>query len=148
MKFLVKVVRLALLALTLLVAIPLAYSTARGYTTWWFRSGGYVAVDGIQNGYLHRNSKLSAVIITRTDSNESLSYLVQYSRSKSLMNCGEWHAPRFPIFPIGDVNSPCTFFFNGPDNQASDNAVFTTLSARPGFVEFCTVKGKKVTATW
>src|SRR5229473_1193821 len=75
------------------------YSTARGYMTWWFWSRGSVAVDGVRSGYLHRNWEHSAVIITRTDSKASQSYLVWLPGKKSLIHCGEWHAPRLPAFP-------------------------------------------------
>jgi hypothetical protein len=143
-----KVVVITLFAIALLFAVGLAYSTVHGYTTWWFKSGGYVAVDGVRSGYLHSNFEHSAVIVTRADSSPSQSYLIGLSGRKSLIHCGEWHAPRLPAFPIGDVNPPCSFFSNGSDMPKADNAVFSTLVVRPGFVEFYTSQGRKVTASW
>ncbi len=139
---------LGLLAFALLLAMTLWYSTAHGYMTWWFSSGGQVAVDGVRRGFLHVNWEHSAVIITRTDLRPSQSYLVGVYDPNSLTHCGDWQAPRLPAFPIGDVNQPCSFFSNGSDLPAADNAVFSTLTARPGFVEFRTARGKEVTASW
>jgi hypothetical protein len=148
MKARTKVLCKTLLVLTLLVAAPLTYSTVRGYTEWWFMSGGHVAVDGVRDGYQHTNWSRSAVIITRTDSEIRQSYLVQLSGSKSLIYCGDWHAPRFPVFPIGDVNPPCMGLDNEGEYQKGDYPLSSTLLSRPGSVEFSTVRGKKVTASW
>lgn len=135
-----------LTAFMLVLAAALAYSTSKGYTTWWFSSNGLVAVDGVRSGYMHRNGEHSAVIITRTDSHVKQSYLVGIE-GKRVIHCGEWHAPRFPAFPIGDVNTPC-LGVNGWGLPAADNPVSSTLIARPGFVEFHTQKGRTVTASW
>jgi len=111
-------------------------------------SGGHVTVDGIQDGYLHTNWSRTAVMITRTDSKPSQSYLVWLSESKFMIYCGDWHAPRLPAFPIGDVNPPCMGFLDDPDPPGADRPVDSTLTVRPGFVAFSTVRGKKVTVTW
>jgi hypothetical protein len=132
----------------LLFATGLWYPTAHGHMTWWFRSSSQVAVDGVRNGFLYVNWHHSAVIITRTDLRPSQSYLVRLSGGKSLTHCGDWKAPRLPAFTIGDVNPPCSFFSNGSDSPVADNAVLSTLATRPGFVEFQTERGKKVTASW
>jgi len=137
-----------LFAFAVLIAAGLTYSTVNGYMGWWFWSSGSVAVDGTRHGYIHINRQHSAVIITRTDLRPSQSYLVGLSGRKYLIHCGDWQAPRFPAFPIGDVNAPCSIFSNGSDLPVADNAVFSTLTARPGFVEFHTARGKRVTASW
>jgi hypothetical protein len=142
-----KLVGSLLFVFALLLAAAFTYSTAHGYMTWWFSSSAAVAIDGVRDGYLHRNWEHSAVIITRVDSHPRQSYLVGLS-GKHVIHCGEWHAPRFPVFSIGDVNPPCSFFSNGSDVSMGDDAVSSTLTARSGFVEFYTVKGRKVTASW
>jgi hypothetical protein len=151
-KRVVKIVVLRLAGLGLLTSallfLGLWYSTAHGYVTWWFSPSSQVIVDGVQDGFLHINRKHSVVIITRTDLRPSQSYWVELSSKPSLIHCGDWQAPRFPAFSIGDVNPACSFFTNGSDLPAADNAVLSTLTARPGFVEFQTVQGKKVTASW
>ncbi len=118
------------------------------YGTWWFRSSSQVYVDGIRGGFLHVNWEHSAVIITRTDLRPSQSYLVGLSGTKFLTHCGDWEAPRLPAFSIGDGNPPSSFFSNGSDLPMADNAVLSTLTARPGFVEFQTAHGKKVSVSW
>jgi hypothetical protein len=137
-----------LVFLVILITFALAYSTKNGFTTWWFWSGGSVTVDGVRSGYLHRSWDRAAVIITRTDSKPSQSYLVWVPGKKFLIHCGEWHAPRLPAFPIGDVNPPCSVLSNGSNMPTADNPVDSTLIGRPGSVEFYTVQGKKVTASW
>jgi hypothetical protein len=90
-------------------------------------------------------------MITRTDSKREQSYLVRIAGegfSQSMIYCGDWHAPRLLAFPIGDVNPPCMGFNDDPDPPDTDRPVSSTLTARPGFVEFTTAQGKKVTATW
>jgi len=139
---------LGLFTLAMLCALGLWYSTAHGYMTWWFSSSGSVAVDGVPSGFLHVNREHSAVIVTRTDLRPNQSYLVGLSGRKSLTHCGDWQPPRLPAFPIGDVNPPCSFFRNGPDSPVADYAVLSTLTSRPGFVEFQTAHGKRVTASW
>jgi hypothetical protein len=151
MKTLAKRVCVSLLVLAALLAVPVTYSTARGYTEWWLMSGGHVTVDGVRGGYLHTNWSRSAVMITRTDSKRGQSYLVRVSGedfSQSMIYCGDWHAPRLPAFPIGDVNPPCMGLLDDPDPPGADRPVTSTLTVRPGFVEFMTVQGRKVSATW
>jgi hypothetical protein len=143
-----KIVCVTIAVLGLLIAVAIAYSTAHGYTTWWFRSGGSVRVDGVTNGYLHKNWSGTAVIITRTDSKPSQSYLIVFSGSKSLISCGDWHAPRFLAFPIGDVNPPCMGFLDDSELQRADLPHSSTASIRLGRIEFSTKRGKKVTVSW
>lgn len=118
MKAWAKRVPVSLSGLVILLAIPVMYSTERGYTQWWLMSGEHVTVNGVQDGYLHKNWSHSAVIITRTDSKRSQSYLVRISGeefSASMIYCSDWHAPRFLAFPIGDVKSPCMGILDNPD---------------------------------
>ena len=152
MRKLFKIIGLSLVVIAfsfaLLIAIGLVYSTSHGYMTWWYGSRGSVTVGGVQNGYLHLNRKHAGVMITRTDVQPSQSYLIWIGEKNSLIHCGEWHAPHVPAFPIGDVNPPCSVFINGSDMPSADNPVSSTLAARPGFVEFQTMQGKKIVASW
>jgi hypothetical protein len=147
-KMALRLAGLGLFTFALLFAVGLWYSTAHGYMTWWFSSSSQLAVDGVRGGFLHVNREHPAVIITRTDLRPSQSYLVAFSGKKSVTHCGDWQAPRLPVFSIGDVNPPCSFFSKGSDLPVADNAVLSTLMARPGFVEFETEHGKKVTSSW
>lgn len=147
-KITLRFIGLALFTFALLFAAGLWYSTAHGYMTWWFSSGGKVAVDGARSGFLHVNRAHSAAIVTRTDLRPTQSYLVSLSGKKFVIHCGDWQAPRYPAFFIGDVNPPCSVFTNGSDRSTADNAVLSTLRACPGLVEFQTERGKKVTVSW
>ena len=147
-KLALKVVGLLLFVFALLIAAGLTYSTVHGYIRWWFWSSGSVAVDGSRDGYIHINKQHSAVIITRTDSNPHQSYLVALSGRKWMIHCGEWHAPRIPAFPIGDVNPPCSIFSNGAELPTADNPIVDTLKAGPRSVEFQTMQGRRVSAFW
>jgi hypothetical protein len=147
-KLALKVVGLLVIAFALLIAAGLTYSTVRGYASWWFWANGVVAVDGIKHGYIHINKQHSAVIITRTDSDPHQSYLVALSGAKWMIHCGEWHAPKIPAFAIGDVNPPCSIFSNGGDLRTADNPIVVTLKAGPRSVEFQTIQGHRLFASW
>lgn len=143
----VKLFGRGLLAFLLLVILAVGYSTTQRHATWWRRvPNAAIAVNGIRAGYLHQNCTHSRVIITRTDLSPPQSYLVDISDRRWLIHCGDWHAPKFVIFPIGHVNAPCSIF--GNDSPRADHAEFSTLVVHPGFIEFSTVQGKHVTASW
>jgi hypothetical protein len=149
MRRLLKVVGVAVLVFLLLIAVAVAYSTMNGYTRWWVPvATGNVAVNGVRSGYLHRNSRHSAVIITRTDVSPAQSYLVGFSEHPLLIHCARWHAPRFFAFPIGDVSPPCSGFSDGWNLPEADNPKLSTLKLTAESVEFYTMPGKKVTASW
>jgi hypothetical protein len=60
----------------------------------------------------------------------------------------EWHPPQCVAFPTGDVDPPCSIFGNDSKMPKADNPESSTLTVRPGFVEFHTMQGKRITATW
>ena len=129
------------------VSVPFVYSTVRGYTEWWFWRKATVTIDGTFHGFVHTLRNNSAAIITRTDTSPRQSYLVSLSGRGSLIHCGEWSAPRFPVFPIGDVNPPC-LFSDGVGNPKADYGVPASLSVQSHAVEFTTVSGRKIKASW
>jgi hypothetical protein len=145
MRRLRKIVSEAVLAFLLLIVVAVAYSTMSGYTTWWVPvATGHVAVNGVRSGYLHRTSRYSALIITRTDVSPAQSYLVGLSERPEVIHCGRWHAPRFFPFPIGDVSPPCSVFSGDWNLPEADNPTFATLRIPEESVEFYTMRGKKV----
>jgi len=151
MRYPAKITLVSIVGLAMLLALLIAYSTASGYMMWWFPSRGSVRINGVTSGYLHKNWWGTAAIITRTDLKPSQSYLVGFDTSetsKSVIHCGDWHAPHFVVFPIGDVNPPCSFFFDDSQLQRADLPIPATLSIRPRVIEFSTMRGEKVTATW
>jgi hypothetical protein len=139
--------RIAVIAALFLVA-AIVYSTWRGYTRWYFRVDGQVLVNGQKTpGYLHANTDKTILLLTRTDDSRPETYLVSLGRTKTIIDCGEWHPLRFLPFPIGDLSLPCSGFNIDP---AKIHDPPTTAAATTGrnFIEFSTTSGKKVRAQW
>src|SRR5438552_3007223 len=96
---------------------------------WWFPSSGSVMVDGVSRGYLHKNWQSTAAIITRTDLKPNQSYLVVFDTSKTskaVFHCRDWHARQFLVFPIGDLNTPCSPLLEDAALQRADVPVSST----------------------
>jgi hypothetical protein len=73
---------------------------------------------------------------------------VPHDRQGIVWSCGNWTAPRFPAFPIGDVNPPCWTF---PATEApSPKSILPVrnLVAGPGSVEFTADDGSRIRASW
>jgi hypothetical protein len=134
----------------LFLAGSLGYSTARGYTRWYFRVDGQVVVDGRSTtGYLHANTEKTLLMLTRTDDSRPETYLVSLERDTKtgVLDCGEFHAPRFLPFPVGHLNSPCSFIIGDPV-KFHDAPIAATLTTGRNFIEFSTASGKKVRGQW
>jgi hypothetical protein len=132
----------------LLLAGSLWYSTARGYTRWYFRVNGQVVVNGEKTtGYMHVNTDRTLLMLTRTDALYPETYLVSLGPEKMVLDCGEWHPLRFLPFPVGHVNPPCSVFTVDPE-KLHDPPITATLARGPHLVEFSTVSGKKVRGQW
>jgi hypothetical protein len=95
--------------IALLIGVPIAYSTMKGYTTWFWRDfHAQVFVDGHQvPGYVHRSGR--QIIVTLHDLTEPRSYWIELKDPSTAIPrfCGTWSAPSFFVFSIGDVNLPC-----------------------------------------
>jgi len=138
----------SLIFLALLLAGAMWYSTAKGYTTWYFRVSGQVTVDGHNtSGYLHANTERTLLLLTRTDEAKPETYLISLVHRKLIFDCGGWHPIRFFPMPIGDLNPPCSFFTVDPA-KVVDAPVSATLVLSRRSVEFSTASGKKVKAEW
>jgi len=71
----------------LLIACSMAYSTAQGYMTWYFRMNGAVTVDGKKtSGYLHANTARTFLLVTRTDDSQPETYLVPLRNSEMIID--------------------------------------------------------------
>ena len=129
-------------ALLVLVALPGIYSTARGYTVWFFQiPSPVITVDGKQTkGRLHKARDGRVVFFTRNDGDRPETYDLVFTDSGNayVMSCGTWTAPRLPVFPVGDVNPPC--FFKG---SAGHN-----LTRGPNSVAFTAIDSKRLEARW
>jgi hypothetical protein len=130
-----------------IAGFSLAYSSSKGYTTWYLRVNGRVTVDGrVTNGYLHANSQRTVLLVTRKDEDKPETYLVPVGLQTTIFDCGEWHPVRFIPTPIGDLNPPCSVFTKPA--EIKDAPVQATLIRRRNSVEFSTASGKKIEAEW
>jgi hypothetical protein len=130
----------------LLIAINLAYSTAKGLA-WCFRVDGVVIVNGTKTGgYLHANTKRTFLFLTRTDGDQPETYLVPLQNSDWIIDCGTWHPIRFLPVPIRDANPPCSGY-DIPVGVRDAPANSTLIRSRRS-LEFITVSGKRIKAEW
>ena len=51
-------------------------------------------------------------------------------------------------FSLGHVSPPCSVFRDDWNLPEADNPKFSTLKVTAEYVEFYTVQGKRVTASW
>lgn len=91
------------------LALPVIYSTAKGYTVWYWRSPHMqIFVNGRRvPGYVHESKH--GLIITRGDLLKRRSYIVSFldNGDVSLLDCSPWTASDLPVVVIRDVNPPC-----------------------------------------
>ena len=134
----------------LVLASAMIYSTARGYTRWYFRVNGQITVDGrATSGYMHANTKRTFLLLTRTDGSRPETYLVSVRDNimlDSVTDCGNWYPMRTLPFPMGGGDEPPCFL---PDpSTVKDAPVGTTLITSRRSIEFSTVSGRKIKAEW
>jgi len=135
------------LAVLLLGAFALLYSTVTGRTTWYFRVNGQVLVDGRQtSGYMHANADRTTLLITTTDGTRAETYFVPVADRSVILDCGEWTPVRFIPNPVGHVNPPCSAFSDSA--TTSDAPIPSTLVREGRSVFFSTTSGKKIKAQW
>jgi hypothetical protein len=147
MKKLLRVIGWILSVFLVFIAFAMAYSTAKGYMTWYFRMRGVVTVDGRKtNGYLHANTARTALMITRTDGSEPETYLLTVKDRGTIIDCGDWHPIRFLPAPIGDLSPPCSVFTNPASIKDGPRSSVVVTSRRS--VEFSTASNKRVKAEW
>ena len=141
-KALVKAIVFIVISLFAFAVMALAYSTAKGYTSWFFRVWHpHITVNGIPSeGWLHRNRDGNGIFLTEHGSDRSVTYDLIFTDGGNghVLNCGAWVAPRWPAIPIGDVNPPC--FYLGYAGQS--------LTRGTNSVSFTTMDGRKLHADW
>ncbi len=141
-------------ALSILFALIVVREAFFGYTAYYVivpSASLYINGKPI-SGWLHRNKKLQAYIVTLNgDKHES--YLVSASNEYggSVHSCGDWTASRFPIVAIGDVNPPCLSFFYVEESTNSTprtEPAERKLTFGPQFLEFTTDDGSRLRTSW
>lgn len=122
------------------------------YTVWYFMlPAARLTVGEEPNaGYVHwaENSSYGyggAVMVTVRQRSQADTYRIwlpnthavpserHMARQPTVQRCEGWSAPRFPVFSIGDVNPPCSFFF---DDKPRPNPPERNIVAGPDSVEF------------
>jgi hypothetical protein len=135
-----------ILAGAIVLALATAYSTVKGYTTWYFRVNGSVTVDGHPTaGYMHANTQRTVLLITRTDGSHPETYFVPVAANQAILDCGAWHPLRFVPNPVGDLDPRCSAMKAQPAD-VMDSPVGTTLVRAGRSIQFTTASGKKVKA--
>lgn len=129
------------------LSIPFAYSTLHGYTRWYWRNHhSKILVDGRPvSGYVHESKR--KIIVTRRETPKPHSYLIvlgdQYTATR--LDCGDWFAPPFFVFPIGDVNPPCLSTIGDEAAYNEPDAPVGPITIKGTVLEFHTKDGKLVT---
>jgi len=151
-----KLFGVVLLLAALLVTLVVVREAFWGHGTWYFIvPNARLTVDGRPSeGWLHVRTydRGRVMFVTRRSDGKVESYLTTLEKGEKgyVWPCGDWTAPDFPFFPIGDVNPPCTFFTVAEEepSQPKPKAVNRELRVGPGFVEFTADDGKRVRASW
>ena len=90
MKRVVRIIGSLVLLVVVILVVAMVFSTAKGYTIWYFRVNGSVMVDGREtSGYMHANTHRDILLITRTDGSRPETYLVPVASGKPVLDCGK-----------------------------------------------------------
>jgi hypothetical protein len=132
------------------------------YTVWYFMlPAARLTVDGKLNaGYIHWaevGSNGGAVMVTVRQRSQSQTYRIWRPDTQAtpperhmvgqptVQHCEGWSAPRSPAFSTGDVNPPCSYFF---DDKPTPNPPERNAVGGPNSVEFTADDRKRVRAEW
>jgi hypothetical protein len=102
------------------------------------------------SGWLHKGGKGRIFILTRNGIGKRESYWVNMpgERIASILGCGDWTAPKFPLVAIFDVNPPC-FSISQADQH---NPISKLPERRPDFgirfLEFTADDGGQIRTSW
>ena len=135
------------LAGLIFVVIPMAYSTAKGYTTWWFAvPGTKVLADGNPvDAWVHRGQTWQDMIVTLEESR----------------NCGSYHwilggdqvhgrcpvAVPFPVFMEGDLMDPnCMVIL--PEGAVMPESPARNVVVGPRELQFVADDGRRIQVRW
>jgi hypothetical protein len=144
--------KIATISFLVLLGVVVVHGMFSPYTSWYFVvPNARLTVDGRKvKGWLHRGNHRETLFLTRRENGKAESYLIWAPRDRKGMvwNCGDWTAPRFPTFPIGDLNPPCSIFSasNAPASKSSLPA--RDLVVGTSFVEFAADDGSRIKVSW
>ena len=138
----------------LLFAAALAYTTAKGYTHWFFAvQKAQITVDGKRaEGWLHifKGSTGTEMFLTRKGTRKSESYQIWLPTDGKgwVSDCGDWIAPRFWFFPVNHQEHPCFTIVIEEPGQLTTKPLERRLEAGANFVEFTADDGQRIRASW
>ncbi len=145
-----KALTIAAAVVGLLLALVVVREAFFGYTVYFIIvPGAKLFTDGKPvAGWLHKGGKGQLLILTRNVAESRESYWISRpgDRGGSILSCGHWTAPRFPLVAIGDVNPPCLSFFfaeSSKPNPPKRSAIFGKTS-----VEFTGDDGGRIKVAW
>ena len=100
--------KIAAISVLVLVGVVIILEVFSPYTAWYFVvPKARLTVDGRrEQGWLHRGNHRETLFLTRRSKGKAESYMIwiPHDRQGIAWSCGNWTAPRFPAFSIGDVN--------------------------------------------
>jgi hypothetical protein len=141
-------------AVMLLIAAMFAYTTVRGYTTWYFMvTDSRITVDGKPtNGRLHRMTfhRGTTYFLTRKGEGNVESYRVtRTDRGDRVSSCKGWTAPHWIVFPLNHQEMPCIVWVAAEEHHnVVEEPPPRNLQVGPNFLEFTADDGKRVRASW
>ena len=144
--------KIAAISILVLFGILLTREIFSPYTAWYFIvPSARLTVDGSpQQGWVHRGNHWENLFVTRRKAGNVESYLIMLPRNRqgSVSSCESWTAPRFPVFPIGDVNPPCWRYYAAEDPTPRFNPPPRGLASGEHFVEFTADDGSRIRGSW
>jgi hypothetical protein len=147
-----KVLKIGAISTLVLTGTAVCYAIFSPYYAWYFIvPNARLTVDGKpQQGLLHRGNHGATLFLTRRGSAKAESYMiwVPHDRQGMVSNCGRWTAPRFPAFPIGDLNPPCWIFLANEAPTPKPALPPRNLARGTDFVEFTADDGSRIKASW
>jgi len=125
------------------LVFPVIYSTAKGYTVWYWRDPhAQIFVDGHRvSGYVHQAR--DGLIVTRGDLPHRRSYIISFldNGSITLTDCSPWIAPASFVFVIRDLDPPC---FTNRTNSETPEGRWGPVQMHGDVLEFQTTNNKVI----
>ncbi len=135
------------LAGLILVVIPMAYSTAKGYMTWWFTvPGAKVSMAGSPiDAWVHRGQTWQDILVTLQEGENRVSYHWILGEDRVNGHCPA--APAFPIFAEGDLMDP-DCFSPLPEGTVVPEPPKREVVFGPRALGFVADDGKRIEVRW
>jgi len=144
--------KIAAIALSVFLVVVMTHAIFSTYTAWYFFvPSARLTIDGRQEqGWLHRGNHRETLFVTRRVDGKADSYMiwVPNGRKGIVWNCVSWTAPRFLVFPIGDVNPPCFAFSASASSAQKPSLPARNLAVGTDFVKFTADDGSRIKASW